>query len=57
MTSGALSVFAYLRFGHAKGRDAVVGEPPEEHWNRKAGETGRRSGRKAPQLQELHRRR
>jgi hypothetical protein len=57
MTSGALSVFAYLRFGHAKGRDAVVAEPREEHWDRKASKTGRGSGRKAPKLEKLHRRR
>ncbi len=55
MTSGTLSVFAYLRFGHAKGRDAVVGEPPEEHRYRKASKTGRRSGRKTPYLEKLHR--
>lgn len=41
MTSGTLSVFAYLRFIHAEGRDAVVGEPREEVWYREAGETGR----------------
>jgi len=57
MTSGTLNVFAHLRFGHAKGCDAVVGEPAEEYGDRKASKTGRRSGRKAPQLQELHRRR
>jgi hypothetical protein len=57
MTSGTLSVFAYLRFGHAKGRHAVVGEPREEHWDRKASKTGGRSGRKAPLLEELHSRR
>ncbi len=57
MTSGTLSVFAYLRFVHAKGRDAVVGEPREEDWDRKAGKTGRGARRKSPKLQELHRRR
>jgi hypothetical protein len=34
MTSGTLSVFASLRFSHAKGRAAVVGELREEHWDR-----------------------
>jgi hypothetical protein len=29
MTSGTLSVVAHLRFRHAKGRHAVVGEPRE----------------------------
>ena len=48
VTSGTLSVFAYLRFVHAKGRDAVVGEPREEDRGRKAGETGRGAGRKPP---------
>jgi len=57
MTSGTLSVFAYLRFVHAKGRNAVVGEPREEDWDRKAGETGRRAGREPPKFEELHRRR
>jgi len=56
MTSGTLSVFAYLRFGHAKARNAVVGEPREERRDRKASETGRRSGREAPQFEELRRR-
>ena len=57
MTSGTLSVFAYLHFGHTKGRDAVVGEPREEHRDRETGKPGRRACRKAPQLEELHRRR
>lgn len=57
MTSGTLSVVAYLRFGHPKGRDAIVGEPREKGWDRKAGKSGRCSCRKAPQLEELHRRR
>ena len=56
MTSGTLGVFAYLRFGHAKGRDAGVGEPREEDWDRKASEAGRRSRGKAPKFEELHRR-
>jgi len=48
MTSGTLSVFAYLRFVHAKGRNSVVGGPREEDWDRKAGETGRCARRKPP---------
>lgn len=57
MTSGTLSVFAYLRFVDVERRHAVVGELPEEHRDRKASKTGGRSGRKAPWLEELHGRR
>jgi hypothetical protein len=48
MTSGTLSVFAYLRFVDVERRHTVVGELPEEHRDRKASKTGGRSGRKAP---------
>jgi len=48
MTSGTLSVFAYLRFVQMKRSDSVIGELSEEHWDRKAGKTGGRSSRKAP---------
>ena len=61
MSSGTLSVFAYLRFVHVEPRYTVVGDPLEEHGDRQASETGGRSGRKAPSpspsLEELHGRR
>src|SRR5450432_2945087 len=57
MTSGTLSVFAYLRFVQMKRRHSIVGELSEEHRDRKAGKAGGRSGRKAPDLEQLHGRR
>ena len=42
MTSGTLSVFAYLRFVQMRRRHSIVGEPSEEHRDGKAGKTGGR---------------
>lgn len=53
--SGTLSVFAYLRLRHAKGRDAVFGQLRKERRDRDASEAGSGAGRETSQLEQLHR--